>query len=275
MSEENKSSVAEPQSYEDAFNEFAEESSDELREEAQEGQEEGIREVGEESQETTSESERDILSELEIARKEVVDWQHRYNSDLGRQNALQRKIQELQQQNQLLQKKAVSSPAGMTDKEWKDLQEDFPEIAKAVESRLSSITNNYEEKIRTLESRVAPIQEQAERSYVSEQYRILEKEHPDYADIAKSEQFKSWVANQPDSVRALIESKQAADAAYLLRTYKNETMKTDKPHSELKQRREMQLRQAQTVPSRGGRARSNLPPDDDYEAAFDYFAVKR
>ena len=43
-------------------------------------------------------------------------------------------------------------------------------------------------------------------------------------------------------------------------------------NSALKQRREKQLRQAQNVPSRGGRSQQNMPPDDDYEAAFDYFA---
>jgi hypothetical protein len=70
----------------------------------------------------------------------------------------------------------------------------------------------------------------------------------------------------------MMESDNAADAAYLLRTYKNETSPGIQANSELKQRREKQLRQAQNVPSRGGRSQQVMPPDDDFEAAFDYFA---
>jgi hypothetical protein len=58
----------------------------------------------------------------------------------------------------------------------------------------------------------------------------------------------------------------------LLRVWKNENAPAIQPdNSELKQRREKQLRQAQNVPSRGGRSQQ-MPSDDDYEAAFDYFA---
>ena len=70
-----------------------------------------------------------------------------------------------------------------------------------------------------------------------------------------------------------MDSEEADKAIYILRSYKNETMPEAMPAgSDLKQRREKQLRQAQNVPSRGGRSQQNMPPDDDYEAAFDYFA---
>jgi len=287
MAKDKGSAAAEEQSYEDAFNEFTGDAN-ELREEAQEGQEEELREVEETEEVDDLEDEPvgeepveedpigSLRNELQQVRQQAEEWQHKYNSDLGRQNALQRKIQEQEQTIQRLQKPQSFPAPGISDKEWKELSEDFPEIAKAVEGKLNTITRNYEAKIRGLESRVAPIQEQAEKSYVSEQYRILAEEHPDYQEIADSQDFKHWVSFQPESVKALISSKQAADAAYLLRTYKNETRLPEPvSNNELKQRREKQLRQAQTVPSRGGRVKSNLPPDDDYEAAFDYFASKR
>ena len=71
----------------------------------------------------------------------------------------------------------------------------------------------------------------------------------------------------------MYESDMATDAIYLIRSYKVRLAPAQQQdNSALKQRREKQLRQAQNVPSRGGRSQQNMPPDDDYEAAFDYFA---
>ena len=115
-------------------------------------------------------------------------------------------------------------------------------------------------------------QAQAQQSFVQQQYSMLEQEHPDYAEVAASPEFNQWVQTQPHNVQQMMESDNAGDAAYLLRTYKNEKSPGVQATSELKQRREKQLRQAQNVPSRGGRSQQVMPPDDDFEAAFDYFA---
>lgn len=267
--------VTQPQddSFEDAFNELTEDDQDEQLQEGQE--EEGLREVDPEPE---PEPEPQTNAELERYKQEIQQWQHKYNSDLGRQNALQRKIQELENENNTLR---TSNPqgSGMSDKEWNELQQDFPEIARAVETKLKSITSQYESKIQALEQNITPIQQQiaqqAEEAFISQQYKLLEEQHADWKDIAGSEEFKTWVAQQPVKVRELVSSKEAADAAYLIGSYKRDVMPQQQTsQSELKQRRERQLRQAQTVPSRGGRVRGNEPPDDDYEAAFDFFASK-
>ena len=211
-------------------------------------------------------------AQLEQYKAEAERWRHRYNSDLGRQNALQRKIQELELQNQALQSKAPAD-SGMTDSQWDELKSDFPEIAGAVESKLSAMEKAYQSKLRALESQMQPIQEASEQTYIHSQAMSLEQEFPDWRDVAKSPDFQGWVNDQPLAVRELVQSNEAADAAYLIRTFKQTQQGMSDPNEGIKRKREQQLRQAQTVPSRGGRTRSG-PPEDDFEAAFDFFARK-
>jgi len=282
----------EEQSFEDAFDELAEgkaaenqpelefeSETEEVEEDVQlrEGQEEEEDEgqVEEGQVEEDPQPEFSLEERLREAENQAQLWQHKYNSDLGRQNAYQRKVSEYEQEIQKLKKQVERSGTdSMTPSEWKALQEDYPDIAQGVQSQFSQLQARHQAEIESIRRELQPIQAQAQESYVQDQFRILEMEHPDYREIAQSESFKSWVQYQPENIRSMMTSQQAGDAAYLLRTYKNDLMPGQQASNELKSRREKQLRQAQTVPQRGGRSRSNMPPEDDFEAAFDFFASK-
>lgn len=289
--------VQEEMSFEDAFNEIVGESEGndyeadieaDIDEEVDHAEE--VQETEEEVDDTPPDNERprdeqgrftteeDPLAELERYKQEAQQWQHRYNSDLGRQNALQRKIQEQQAMIEELQKapqQAAPEGSGMSQSEWDTLKEDFPEIAAAMEARLNLITNTYESKISRLEQSLQPIQQQAQQSYRQQQFDALAQQHPDWQQVAKSDDFNQWMQTQPEPVRALYNSDEAADAAYLIGTYKaHRGVKAPAPTDELKQRRQRQLQQGQTISNRGGRPKSSLPPEDDFEAAFNYFAER-
>jgi hypothetical protein len=285
MSEENQE-----QSFEDAFNELvdgdapatettAEPAGEEIDDAVSQGQEKEEEQTGvldpepepEPEPEQEEAEEPDPASELAAAREELQKWQHKYNSDLGRQNAYQRQIQEKDQLIAQLQSAQSANP-GVVNKHWDTLKEDYPDIAQGISSLLEEKDARHAREIESLKNSIAPIQAQAQESFVSQQYQILAQEHPDYSQIAASPEFTQWVQTQPHNVQQMMESDNAADAAYLLRTYKNEMSPGLQATSELKQRREKQLRQAQNVPSRGGRSQQVMPPDDDFEAAFDYFA---
>jgi len=277
MSEEN-----EEQSFNDAFDELAEGEStssedapesltnevDDDGKEEKEGQALLLEEESEETEQALS-----IEDQLDAAQGELQQWQHRYNSDLGRQNAYQRQLKEQQQTIEKLQQSSVASPSG-GDSSWKLVAEDYPDIAEGVKSLFEKQANEHRFELDRVRGELQPIQEQARKSYVDQQFVMLENEHPDYREVAVSEEFKGWVATQPGPIQEMIQSEQAGDAAYLLRAYKNDVQPGQQATSELKQRREKQLRQGQTVPSRGGRSKSNLPPEDDFEAAFDFFASR-
>lgn len=282
MSEENQE-----QSFEDAFNELvdgdtpdteanAEPAGEESEDAVSQGQEEeeeqtGVLEPEEDPEEPEESEDPDPLKELAAAKEELQRWQHKYNSDLGRQNAYQRQIQEKDQLIARLQSTQSANP-GVVNKDWATLKEDYPDIAQGISALIEEKDARHAQEIQSLKQSLEPIQAQAKESFVAQQYQILAYEHPDYAEIAASPEFNKWVQTQPHNVMQMMESDNAADAAYLLRTYKNEMSPGLQATSELKQRREKQLRQAQNVPSRGGRSQQVMPPDDDFEAAFDYFA---
>lgn len=228
--------------------------------------------VQEETEEVTEEQpEEGLESQLKNANAETQKWIHKYNSDLGRQNAYQKQIEELKQQNNALRKQVSGEENDKPD----TLKEDYPDIAEGTDSRINKATEPLMRKIAELEEKLTPIQEKQKQDVIGAEYTKLEQEHPDYVEISKDPAFHTWLGTQPLPIRSMIESEDATEASYLLRLYKNDKglvpVEEEAP-SELKQRREKQLRQAQNVPSRGGRSQEVVPPNDDFDAAFDYFA---
>lgn len=237
--------------------------------------------------EPESEGEDKELSELDRAKQQVEDWQHRYNSDLGRQTALQRKIDEQQTLITQLQtqvqgtEQAPENPdgSGMTDAEWAAFREDFPDAAKGVERKLADLEAGYQGRftqqqkvIEELQKQFQPMQAQAQQQYVTSQYQLLEQQHPDYKDVAASAEFTHWLNQQPRNVQQLMASNDAADAAYLLSTYKHFQSASQPNTNELQQRRQRQLESSKTIPAKS--ARKTPVATDDFDAAFDHFAEK-
>lgn len=244
----------------------------EEKEEAQaEGQIDPDPEEAEEVPEEAEPVEPDVESKLKTANEEAQKWMHKYNSDLGRQNAYQKQIEELKQQNNALRQQSSGKDNAKPD----TLTEDYPDIAEGTDSRINKATEPLMQKIAELEQKLTPIEAKQQQDAIGVQYSKLEQDHPDYVEISKDPVFHNWLGTQPLPVRAMIESEDASEASYLLKLYKNDkglVPTQEEAPSELKQRREKQLRQAQNVPSRGGRSQEIVPPNDDFEAAFDYFA---
>lgn len=220
---------------------------------------------------------------LERLEREAEQWRHRYQSDLGRQNALQRKIQQLEQEKQQLQQQPQPSGegegddnpegSGMSDAEWETLKKDFPEIAAGIDQQLSRVTQQYESRIQQLETQLTPIQQQAEAQAQVAEENALASQHPDWRETINTNDFHAWLSEQPQTVQELTNSPYAADAAYLLTSFKVMTGRNRQSGNADQARRQRRLQSAQTVPSRGGRQRSDVPEGDE-DALFDYFAER-
>ncbi|GEK48437.1 hypothetical protein HPA02_27200 [Bisbaumannia pacifica] len=251
---------------------------------ADNGEEDGVGgdDIGEDGapQQETAEQR---LARLE---QEAQQWQHRYQSDLGRQSALQRKIQQLEEENRKLQQRgglsttkegeAGDNPegSGMSDEAWQAFKEDFPEAAQAMEQQLSTLKTHYESRLQQIESQLSPIQAQAEQQTRLAQEQALEAQHPDWREVIQTPNFHAWLREQPVAVQQFTNSEEAADAAFLLQSFKlSQGQAAPQANQGLQQRRQRQLQAARTVPNRGGRRRSEIP-DDDEDALFDYFAEK-
>lgn len=210
-----------------------------------------------------------LEEQLAATQAELQKAHHKYNSDLGRQNAYQRQIKERDQIIADMQKQLAQATPVQND----TIGEDYPDIAHGVDGRIGAAVAPLQQEIARLRSELDPLKEHQSQTWLQSQFATLEAEHPDWAQIAQSPEFQHWAERQPPEVKAMLDSEEADRAIYILRSFKNEVMPAQpQANSELKQRREKQLRQAQNVPSRGGRSQQNLPPDDDYEAAWNYYA---
>lgn len=239
-----------------------------------------------------SAGEDDISARLKALEAENQKLKHSEASQRGRLGAYQRQINQLQSQLQQTQNTSGSQPksedqqrqeaadaAGVKD--WEALKADFPEVAKALDARLEADAKQreadrqrqaqLEQQIVQLQSAVQPIQQQAQDQYLQTQVDALSARHPDWREVVSAPAFAEWLDQQPESLRRLTNSNDAAEAAALMDLYKSQTGQGADSNSADK--RQERLASAQTVSRRGAAPKGGVP--DDFEAAFNHYATKR
>ncbi len=273
--------------YDSAFDEFANESNDDFEEagEIEKPETDNAEETEAEPEEGEQEeapqpSEPDEITKL---KQENQRLQHQFNSVNGRVSAYQRQAEQYKQQleqRQTQQAQAGDNPqgSGMSDEKWEALKKDYPDIAEAMESQLNGIRSQYEGELSRIKGEVEPLkqyQQQAQQElHISSQMQALESQHPDWRDVVQTEDYNQWLQTQPPSVQQLMNSTDAQDNIFLLNTFKATRAPQAPVQNPVISKRERQLRQSQTVPSRSTKGGQTDIADDDYEAAFNYFAEK-
>lgn len=223
------------------------------------------------------------IDELARITKENADLKHRLDSDAGRVAAFQRQANTLQAQlSEAMAKGSTQAEAKEEVKDelakkvngssWEDLQEDFPEIAEALEHKLGSIDEKVEQmvgqRLGNIEQQIQPLTQRASNEALQSEYAALQAAHPDYETIAVSPDFNQWLNTKPVPVRQMIESNSAADAAYLLDTFKAESgANSEQKRSQNKQQNRERLQANVSVPS-SRNVRREIS-DDDFSSAFD------
>ena len=245
-----------------------------------------------EEEQTEQPGDEDLSAKLAALEAENQKLKHSEASQRGRLGAYQRQINQLQ--SKLEQPQNTSGKQSAEDqarqdaaeaagvKDWQALQEDFPEVAKALDARLESEKRQIEadrqrqaqleQRIEELQSAVQPIQQQAQDNYLRTQVDALSARHPDWQEVVAAPAFAEWLNQQPESLRSLTESNDAAEAAALMDLYKGQTGQLDSREGTPDKRQE-RLASAQTVSRRGTAQKGGVP--EDFEAAFDHYASKR
>lgn len=217
-------------------------------------------------------------------KREYEELNHRLKSDLGRQSAYQRRIAEQEREIQTLkqgqsktqEQEAGDNPenSGMSDAQWETLKEEFPEIAQGIEAKFNAFDQQLNQRLQQVDQTLAPIRERESQQALEREYQTLSERHPDYQNVAASTEFNQWLEKQPQPVRQLIESENAADAAYLLDGFKREQGSSNQPQQPAqKPSPNKALERARSVPRRGTPKQSTIA-EDDYDAAFDHYAGK-
>jgi len=162
------------------------------------------------------------------------------------------------------------------------LKEELPEVAEALESYIQSVRSEYDQKLQQvtqqIESRLEPIQQIEQERYIEAQLQMLSQQHPDWREIATSEEFAQWLNTQPTTVRTLAGSQDANEVSFVLTAYKAAKGlatggESSGSASAIQQtRKQIQQRAATPELKRKVAAPSSGIPDDDYDAAWEYFA---
>ena len=221
----------------------------------------------------------DITESQSDYEPEKNDWEHKFKSNAGRISAYQAQLAEIQAENERLkqaQLDAQQQAQQSTDQSdaWGSLKETDPELATAIEARFGSVdeVHNLRQEINAEKQRQAAFEQAQHRE--REAARLAEK-HPDFMEIANSQEFLSWIDEAPAHIQQMRNTSQSAtDASWILDQYKarfsrNETQTSNV--SNIKQRRKEALQNSSTQVS-GSNVTPAANAPDDFDNAFDFFA---
>jgi len=240
------------------------------------------------------------------------DLNHRLSSDAGRVSGLQRKINGMEKEIQGIRKgsttgeqpdnKQIAEAMGGTDEEWETFKEDYPEVAKAIDSRLDKAGQATQE---TIDSTLTPIKEKQARDAQKEIEDATQastdevaKFYPEWTKAVQEPEFALWLDKQPPGVQSLTDSDDPQDASVLIGLYDTHLVAEGKPtlkadpvddgvdnKDELTQkeidansiatRRKQQLEDGTTIKSKSARIDPSSEPADDFEAAFKFHANRK
>lgn len=226
-----------------------------------------------EPQEVVQGSEAPSLAAIQIERDQLLQYKR---SNEGRVSALQQKINQLEHQR--VPQQPTRPPANVTPEKWGEFEEEYPEIAQAINARMGAMEQTVQ---RSVEGRIGqavqPLQQAEHQRFLSSQYAALDAAHPDWKDVVRSGPFTQWLSAQPTAVQGFMNSEDARDASYLLDTYKHnlpqsseEPVQADPKVTEIQAQREKKLRDAQGIKSRPAPGATGGIPDD-FDSAFDAF----
>jgi DNA repair exonuclease SbcCD ATPase subunit len=234
----------------------------------------------------------DLSEKLKTLETENERLRHSDASQRGRLGAYQRQINEHQRKVQELesakpatqedkpqdddqQRQDMADSAGVDD--WKEFKEDFPDMARAFESRLNADQQTQaqlKQEVAELRSTVQPMQEQAHQQQLQSEYARLESRHADWREVVNAPEFDTWLTTQNPSIQALTGSDSADDASALLDFYKGTSATGDEDSRAPKHdKRKARLENAQTVSRRGAATRGGAP--EEFDAAFEHYAAKK
>ena len=154
--------------------------------------------------------------------------------------------------------------------EWKELEADFPEWAKAIDQRISALKAEIGTSPQSPTPGISRDDINAEIDSALE-IRALTREFPDWKSTVKTASYKEWLPSLPPTEQAKHNSPKADDAIDLLRAF-HKSRGTAKTATEIAEERRQRLITAQTPQGkslRGPKAEADLT-----EAEFRQHAAK-
>lgn len=175
-----------------------------------------------------TEAQREYVLKVKRERDEVA---HKYESDRGRflaaQRVLQQVNQERKQESERKPTKEQVASAIQDPAKHKAFIEDYPEIAEFITARETQLRNEVKQEVfdqvrptlETLRQKAIESDQERQQAAIQREFKRLEAAHEDWADVARSSEFREWAVKQPQAVQQVIAKSYQADEISAVMTY--------------------------------------------------------
>jgi len=144
----------------------------------------------------------EVSEDKESNKKGSENWKKRYG-DL--RSHFSKKEQEwngrLQELEEKLEAQSNQVKYPTTDEEFEEWITKYPKVAAAMETMILKNSEGTSKKIKEVEKRIA--EEKMQNAFDRAMNQLLAL-HPDFTEIAKSDQFQDWLADQPTVIQNTI-----------------------------------------------------------------------
>lgn len=235
---------------------------------------------------------------------------HRLDSDSGRVSAFQKQVTGLKRENTDLK---AAGPAAKptpnqiadamkgTDENWDQFKEDYPDVARAIDSRLEiagkATQESVEQTLAPVIDKQAQINTNAANTATQTKVDAVAKIYPEWSAAVQTPDFVDWLADQPPGIAALSESDDTNDASALIGMYDAHLVENGKPSlkaptpepaskkedevtdgadaTALAKKRTQQLEDGTTIDSKNAKIDAGSEPLGDFETAFAFHAKRK
>lgn len=225
--------------------------------------------------------------------------QHRLDSDSGRVRAFQNKVDGLEDQIKTIQAggkgdqpttEEIADAMKGGDEDWASFSEDYPEVAAAIDKRFESQQANIDTTLAPVINKQAQDAAAEASEAAEESYGEVAKTFPTWQDEVQKQEYRDWFATQSPGTKALGESDDTRDASLLIGLYDDYRVEQGRPSmrtdpeldtgvtevtDEVTQRRNRQLEDGTTLPSKAARVETDQEATDGFEDAFNAYAAKK
>jgi len=156
----------------------------------------------------------------------------------------------------------------------KQLKEDFPEWAEAIEESMQTVMSHIPapdlERFSQLEAMARTAQADSKnQAHLARQMARLDILHPDWEQTIQEPKYQSWLREQPRELQVLVESNNASDALKVLDAYVASTEQQDLT-AQGRQNENVRRLSSAVLPTRG-RTPSRSAPKSEHEAFLEAY----
>lgn len=230
------------------------------------------------------------------ADREVDTLKHELKSNRGRIAAYQRQIAELEAKTAATEAAAKEQATAGNEDQGEDpdiqaLNEEYPEISGPVAKLVDKATAPLKADNERMSRELAAFSDTQRQENLDAQEAFVRDAHSDFDEVAQSDGFMDWLAQQPAFVQQAARRNgenivDGSEAAHLITLYKQaagipiqqdqnppDDPDTGKGETQLSGKRQRQLKAGASVSAKSPSAGSG--PADDFDSAFAHYAARQ